>query len=60
MQHDPRACLWDVQKAIAAFRSVLIHGYAAVNQQTVWNTVQVALPPLLASVQALLQELSEA
>lgn len=48
------------RRQIVAFRNLLIHGYAAVNQHTVWDTVQVSLPPLLASVQALLQELSEA
>lgn len=44
---------------IVAFRNQLIHGYARVNHGTVWNVVQDSLPPLLACVQALLQELGE-
>lgn len=44
---------------IVAFRNQLIHGYAAVNVSTVWNVVQNSLPPLLACVQSLLQELGE-
>lgn len=44
---------------IVAFRNVLIHGYAAVNVETVWNTVQSSLPILLATVEALLQELGQ-
>lgn len=41
---------------IVAFRNQLIHGYATVNVGTVWNVMQNALPPLLAAVQALLDE----
>ena len=44
---------------IVAFRNQLIHGYATVNVSTVWNVVQNSLPPLLACIQALLQELGE-
>jgi uncharacterized protein with HEPN domain len=43
---------------IVAFRNQLIHGYATVNVSTVWNIAQNALPPLLASVQNLLEELN--
>lgn len=42
---------------IVAFRNQLIHGYALVNVSTVWNIAQNALPALLESVQALLDEL---
>lgn len=42
---------------IVAFRNQLIHGYATVNPDTVWNIVQKALPGLLTAVQALLDEL---
>lgn len=42
---------------IVAFRNQLIHGYATVNPGTVWNIVQNALPVLLATMQALLDEL---
>ena len=40
---------------IVAFRNVLIHGYAVVNHETVWNVVQDALPELVASLQRLLE-----
>ena len=42
---------------IVAFRNQLIHGYTAVNVSTVWNIAQNALPALLDSVQAVLNEL---
>jgi uncharacterized protein with HEPN domain len=42
---------------IVAFRNQLIHGYATVNPDTVWNIVQNALPGLLAAVQQLLDPL---
>lgn len=41
---------------IVAFRNQLIHGYATVNPDTVWNIAQNALPGLLAAVQQLLDE----
>ena len=44
---------------IVAFRNVLIHGYAAVDIETVWNTVQSSLPGLLGKVKALLDELGQ-
>lgn len=44
---------------IVAFRNQLIHGYATVNSGTVWNVMQNALPPLLAAMQALLDELGQ-
>lgn len=44
---------------IVAFRNVLIHGYSAVDVETVWNTVQSSVPGLLATVEALLQELGQ-
>jgi uncharacterized protein with HEPN domain len=42
---------------IVAFRNQLIHGYATVNSNTVWNVVHNALAPLLDTVQTLLTEL---
>ncbi len=42
---------------IVAFRNQLIHGYATINPDTVWNIAQNALPGLLSAVQALLDEL---
>lgn len=41
---------------IVAFRNVLIHGYAVVNHETVWNVVQDALPELSATLRRLLDE----
>jgi uncharacterized protein with HEPN domain len=43
---------------IVAFRNQLIHGYATVNPDTVWNIAQNALPGLLAAVQRLLDDLA--
>ena len=45
---------------IVAFRNQLIHGYATVRVATVWNVQRYALPPLLAVVEALLDELGRA
>lgn len=45
---------------IVAFRNQLIHGYASVNVSTVWNVAQDALPPLVETVQALMDELGDA
>lgn len=44
---------------IVAFRHQLIHGYVTVNVGTVRNVMQNSLPPLLAAVQALLDELGK-
>ena len=44
---------------IVAFRNQLIHGYATVKADTVWNVVQTALPTLLANVQSLLRDLGD-
>lgn len=41
---------------IVAFRNVLIHGYAVVNHETVWNVIQDALPELIAALRRLLAE----
>lgn len=41
---------------IVAFRNQLIHGYATVNVNTVWNIAQNALPTLIDTVQTLLDE----
>ncbi len=41
---------------IVAFRNVMIHGYAVVNHETVWNVVQDALPELVAALSFLLRE----
>jgi uncharacterized protein with HEPN domain len=46
--------------AALAARNQLIPGYATVNVGTVWNVTQNALPLLVGSVQALLDELGDA
>jgi uncharacterized protein with HEPN domain len=41
---------------IIAFRNILIHGYANVDDQLVWDIVQTKLPVLRREVEALLKE----
>jgi len=41
---------------IVAFRNLLIHGYASVNDLTVWRTAQESLPTLYACLTDLLDE----
>lgn len=36
---------------IIAFRNILIHGYAVLDQQIVWRVIHDHLPPLLAAVE---------
>lgn len=43
---------------IVAFRNVLIHGYAVLNHETVWNVVQDALPDLVVTLRRLLADAS--
>jgi uncharacterized protein with HEPN domain len=45
---------------IIAFRNLLIHGYAVVDHDDVWDAVQTSLPGLRAVVAALLDELGPA
>jgi len=45
---------------IVSFRNVLIHGYAVVNHETVWNVVQDALPELVDTLKRLLEDLGSA
>jgi uncharacterized protein with HEPN domain len=40
-----------------AFRNQLIHGYAAVDDQVVWNIAHQSLPGLISVVNVLLREL---
>ena len=42
---------------IIAFRNLLIHGYAVINHDEVWDAVQTSLPRLRKAVAALLDEL---
>jgi uncharacterized protein with HEPN domain len=43
-------------RRIIAFRNILIHGYAQVDDRLVWDVVESKLPPLQREVTALLQE----
>lgn len=44
-------------RGIIAFRNILIHGYATVELDRVWQTVELSLPGLRAAVALLLDEL---
>ena len=41
---------------IVAFRNILVHGYAVVDNQRVWRVVQESLPELRNAIDRLLQE----
>lgn len=41
---------------IVAFRNLLIHGYASVNDMTVWHTIETSLPKLYDTIARLLDE----
>ena len=43
-------------KRIIAFRNVLIHGYADVDDRLVWDVVETNLPALRSEIEALLKE----
>ncbi len=58
MQPEARKYLFDVAEAagLIAFRNILIHGYAQVDDRLVWDVVESKLPTLQREVAALLQE----
>lgn len=41
-------------RRIIAFRNILVHGYATVDDKIVWGVVETSLPPLIESVDVLL------
>ena len=43
-------------RRIIAFRNILVHGYAQVDDRLVWDIVETSLPPLRREVAALLKE----
>ena len=47
-------------RQIVAFRNLLIHGYATVNDETVWRTVREDLPRLRHALTELLSQLGSA
>lgn len=49
----PSIRISDYQRIIA-FRNILIHGYADVDDRLVWNVVETRLPSLIAEVRGLL------
>ena len=55
-KHDPAAAseIPDLS-AIVGFRNVLVHGYAQVNDDRVWDIVGQSLPVLLARLETLLR-----
>ena len=44
-------------KLVAGMRDRVSHGYDAIDYQTLWDAVQQDIPPLLATVEAMLREL---
>jgi uncharacterized protein with HEPN domain len=42
-------------RRIIAFRNILVHGYAAINYDTVWRLIEDKLPELQVNLQALLR-----
>ena len=47
------------RERIIAFRNILVHGYAVVDDRVVWDIVQVDLPELRREVAVLLRESDE-
>ena len=53
---EPVAASITHYQRIIAFRNVLIHGYANVDDGLVWNVVETRLPTLVREIDALLEE----
>lgn len=45
-------------RVIVGFRNLLVHGYAEVNHDLVWNAIQKSLPKLRQAAQEVLDDLS--
>ncbi len=43
-------------REIVNFRNILVHGYYAIEHQTVWGILQKDLPPLIEKIHSLLNE----
>lgn len=56
LSKDDPACAAQIHEhqRIIAFRNILIHGYADVDDRVVWDVLQTKLPTLLREVEALL------
>ena len=50
------ACNITEYQRIIAFRNILIHGYADVDNGLVWNIIETNLPGLIDTVNALLEQ----
>ena len=44
-------------RRIIAFRNILVHGYATVDDRIVWGVVETSLPALMKSVDGLLSSI---
>lgn len=44
---------------IVAFRNILVHMYAEIDDELGWNAVHMGVPPLRTTVQSLLREVAE-
>jgi len=63
MQREPHVLLGTAERipergSIIAFRNLLIHGYAAVVDEIVWEVVENDLPTLRVSAARLIEELT--
>ena len=56
LSKDDPACAAQIHEhqRIIAFRNILIHGYADVDDRVVWDVLQTKLPTLLREVEGLL------
>jgi uncharacterized protein with HEPN domain len=48
------------QRQVVAFRNILIHGYAAIDDRMVWRAIHESLPALHARLAAMLDQLGKA
>ena len=53
---EPSAARIDGHRRIIAFRNILIHGYADVDDRLVWDIVETSLPKLVEDIEALIRD----
>lgn len=56
MTSSRRLRCFSEHRRIIAFRNILIHGYAEVDDRLVWDVVMTKLPILRREIESLLQE----